>query len=374
MSVSTSTPSQSQTRGLPFRIVIEPRLSVPRWLSPAVSVGAVVLALVLGGVVIQLAGGNPIESYVHIFKAAFGDMGVFSDTLVKATPLILTGLACTLAFRMKLWNIGAEGQFFMGAWGASAVVLFPLLPANTPAIIMIPAMILAGFLCGALWGLVPGFLKARLKVNEIITSLMMNYIATSWVLFWVFSAWSERGFQMSPVFPKSAWLPRLTDYAAQVKAFSGLTIHLGLVFGLVAAVVVWFIMNRSQWGYEIRLTGDNPKAAQYAGINIVRNTVLLMMLSGGLAGLAGMSEISGVVHRLQGSISPGYGFTGIIIAWLAKLNAFGVILAAILFGGLLLAGREIQPSGIPRMLQGIILFTVIASDVLLRYRIRIVKS
>jgi simple sugar transport system permease protein len=146
------------------------------------------------------------------------------------------------------------------------------------------------------------------------------------------------------------------------------------VFGLVAAVVVWFIMNRSQWGYEIRLTGDNPKAAQYAGINIVRNTVLLMMLSGGLAGLAGMSEISGVVHRLQGSISPGYGFTGIIIAWLAKLNAFGVILAAILFGGLLLAGREIQPSGIPRMLQGIILFTVIASDVLLRYRIRIVKS
>jgi ABC-type uncharacterized transport system permease subunit len=193
-------------------------------------------------------------------------------------------------------------------------------------------------------------------------------------LFWVFGAWSERGFQMSPVFPKSAWLPRLTDYAAQVKAFSGLTIHLGLVFGIVAAVVVWFIMNRSPWGYEIRLTGDNPKAAQYAGINIVRNTVLLMMLSGGLAGLAGMSEISGVVHRLQGSISPGYGFTGIIIAWLAKLNAFGVILAAILFGGLLLAGREIQPSGIPRMLQGIILFTVIASDVLLRYRIRIAKN
>jgi simple sugar transport system permease protein len=371
MSVSTTTPSQ--TRGWPFRIVIEPRMEMPRWLSPAVSVGAVLLALVMGGIVIQLAGGNPVESYIHIFKAAFGDTGVFSDTLVKATPLILTGLACTLAFRMKLWNIGAEGQFYMGAWGASAVVLFPLLPPTTPAFLMLPAMMLAGFACGAVWGLAPGYLKAKLKVNEIITSLMMNYIAQSWVLFWVFGSWSERGFQMSPVFPPSAWLPRLTDYAAQVQAFSGLTIHLGLVFGLVAAAVVWFIMNRSQWGYEIRLTGDNPKAAQYAGINIVRNAVLLMMLSGGLAGLAGMSEISGVVHRLQGAISPGYGFTGIIIAWLAKLNALGVIVAAVLFGGLLLAGREIQPSGIPRMLQGIILFTVIASDVLLRYRIRIVR-
>jgi general nucleoside transport system permease protein len=286
----------------------------------------------------------------------------------------LTGLACTLAFRMKLWNIGAEGQFFMGAWGASAVVLAPLLPATTPRIIMLSAMMLAGFAGGALWGLVPGFLKARLNVNEIITSLMMNYIATSWVLFWVFGSWSDAGFQMSPVFPHTAWLPRLTDYANQVSDLAGLTLHLGLVFGIVAAVVVWFILNRSRWGYEIRLTGDNPRAARYAGINIVRNTVLVMMLSGGLAGLAGMSEIAGVVHRLQGSISPGYGFTGIIVAWLAKLNAFGVILVAILFGGLLLAGREIQPSGVPRMLQGIILFTVIASDVVLRYHIRIVRK
>jgi len=379
MSASTTTPSQPEQRHLrdllrlPFRIVVEPRMNVPRWLAPATSIGAVILALVIGGVVIQFAGGDPLESYAHIFNAAFGSVGVFSDTLVKATPLILTGLACTLAFRMRLWNIGAEGQFFMGAWGASAVVLAPLLPATTPRSIMLSAMMLAGFACGALWGLVPGFLKARLNVSEIITSLMMNYIATSWVLFWVFGAWSDAGFQMSPVFPETAWLPRLTDYANQVSDLAGLTLHLGLVFGIVAAVLVWFILNRSRWGYEIRLTGDNPQAARYAGINIVRNTVLVMMLSGGLAGLAGMSEIAGVVHRLQGSISPGYGFTGIIIAWLAKLNAFGVILVAILFGGLLLAGREIQPSGVPRMLQGIILFTVIASDVVLRYHIRIVR-
>jgi simple sugar transport system permease protein len=178
---------------------------------------------------------------------------------------------------------------------------------------------------------------------------------------------------MSPVFPKSAWLPRLTDYAGQVDAFAGLTLHGGFLFGVVAAVIIWFIVGRSKWGYEIRLIGDNPRAANYAGVNIVRNTVLVMMLSGGLAGLAGMSEISGVVHRLQGAISPGYGFTGIIVAWLAKLNPFAVILVSILFGGLILAGREIQPSGVPRMLQGIILVCVIASDVLLRYRVRVVR-
>jgi simple sugar transport system permease protein len=149
---------------------------------------------------------------------------------------------------------------------------------------------------------------------------------------------------------------------------------MGLVIGILAAIVVWFIIYRSRWGYEIRLIGDNPRAANYAGINISRNTILVMMLSGGLAGLAGASEISGVVHRLQGSISPGYGFTGIIIAWLAKLNPFAVILVSILFGALILAGREIQPSGIPKMIQGIILVSLIASDFFLRYRIRIIRK
>jgi len=139
-------------------------------------------------------------------------------------------------------------------------------------------------------------------------------------------------------------------------------------------VILWWVLYRSKWGFEIQLTGDNPSAARYAGINIVRNTVLVMMLSGGLAGLAGMSEISGVVHRLQGSISPGYGFTGIIVAWLSKLNPLIVIPVSILFGALLLAGREIQPSGIPKLIQGILLFCLISSEVLLRYRIRITRT
>ncbi len=368
--------SENATRGFrfPYAIRTERRLTTPGWLPIATSIGALIVAFIIGGIVIQAAGGHPVAAYKHIVEAAFGNLGVFNDTLIKAIPLILLGLACTLAFRMKLWNIGAEGQFFLGAWGASAVVLVPILPANTPRAIMLTVMALAGFVCGALWGFVPGYLKAKFKVNEIITTLMMNYIATSWVLFWVFGAWSEAGFQMSPQFPKSAWMPRLLDYAKQVKLFSGLTLHFGIVLGLVAVVVVWFIISRSRWGYEIRLIGDNSRAAHYAGVDIVKNTVLVMLVSGGLAGLAGMSEVSGVVHRLQGAISSNYGFTAIIIAWLAKLNPYAVILVAILFGGLIQAGREIQPSGVPRMLQGIILFCVIASDVLLRYRVRLVRK
>ena len=359
---------------LPFTIRIEPRLNVPRWLAPLVSVGAIVVALLLGAVVLKLVGGDPLAAYAHIGRAAFGDIGVFSDTLVKATPLIMVGLACSVAFRMKLWNIGAEGQFYMGALGASAVILSGLVPETASRPVTIAVMLVAGMLCGAAWGFIPGWLKARLRVNEIITTLMMNYIAVALVNFFVFAVWSEGGFQMSKTFQKAAWLPRLADYAKEFTAFRGLTTHFGLVFGVLAAVVVWYILYRSLWGYEIRLIGDNARAAEYAGINITRNTVLVMMLSGALAGLAGVSEIAGVVHRLQTSISPGYGFTGIIIAWLAKLNPLVVIPVSILFGGLILAGREIQPSGVPRLIQGIILFMLIASEVLLRYRIRIVRT
>ena len=359
---------------LPFTIRIEPRLNVPRWLAPLVSVGAIVVALLLGAVVLKLVGGDPLAAYAHIGRAAFGDIGVFSDTLVKATPLIMVGLACSVAFRMRLWNIGAEGQFYMGALGASAVILSGLVPETASRPVTIAVMLVAGMLCGAAWGFIPGWLKARLRVNEIITTLMMNYIAVALVNFFVFGVWSEGGFQMSKTFQKAAWLPRLADYAKEFTAFRGLTTHFGLVFGVVAAVVVWYILYRSLWGYEIRLIGDNARAAEYAGINITRNTVLVMMLSGAMAGLAGMSEIAGVVHRLQTSISPGYGFTGIIIAWLAKLNPLVVIPVSILFGGLILAGREIQPSGVPRLIQGIILFMLIASEVLLRYRIRIVRT
>jgi len=198
-------------------------------------------------------------------------------------------------------------------------------------------------------------------------------VALLWVQYWVFGPWSEGGFQQTAQLPREAWLPRLTDLAVAVPALGGLTIHLGFVFGLVAASVLWVVLRRGRWGYEIRLMGDSPRAARYAGIDIARHVVLVFAISGALAGLAGMSEVSGVVHRLQDRISPGYGFTAIIIAYLAKFNPLGVVVAAILFGALILAGREIQPSGVPSMIQGIVLFALITSEVLVRYRIRVIR-
>jgi general nucleoside transport system permease protein len=360
---------------LSFRVRVVNRVKEPPgWVSPILSFAAVVFALLIGALVIAIAGGDPWRTYAHIGKASFGSWGVFSDTLVKAIPLMLVGLACTVAFRMKLWNIGAEGQFFLGAFGASMVVLLPILPEDAPQWLFIIVMALMGMLMGALWGFIPGYLKAKFGVNEIISTLMMNYIAIDWNNYFIFAVWSEGGFQMSRMFQRNAWLPRLADYTDQVPGFRGLTTHFGLVFALLAAIVLWFILKKSRWGYEIRLIGDNPRAARYAGVSLKKNVILVMMVSGALAGLAGVSEISGVVHRLQGAISPGYGFTGIIIAWLAKLNPFGVIVASVLFGALILAGREIQPAGVPTMIQGVIMVSLIASDFFLRFRVSISRK
>lgn len=373
MTESTSTLPK---RRASYRIKVEPRLDQPpAWYPAAVSIVAIIIALILGGLVIASVGGNPFLSYAHIARASFGDIGVLSDTIVKATPILLAALACSIAFRMKLWNIGAEGQFIMGAFGASAIVLAPVLPAEASRWLFIPVMAIAGMAAGAIWGFIPGYLKAKFNVNEIISTLMLNYIAVAWVNFWIFAVWTEGGFQMSTKFPETSWLPRLSEYASSIPFFRGLTTHAGLFLGILAAVLLWFIVYRSRWGYEIRLIGDNPHAAQYAGISITRNTIWVMMLSGALAGLGGMSEVSGVVHRLQTSpIAAGYGFTGIIVAWLAKLNPLAIILVSVLFGALILAGREIQPSGIPKMIQGIILVCLIASDFLLRYRVRLVRA
>jgi simple sugar transport system permease protein len=361
---------------LPFTLRFEQRTDeIPKWLPAVTALGSVLVAFLISGIILAIIGGEPLRVLRYFFTATFGSWPVISDTLVKATPLIMVGLACAVAFKMKLWNIGAEGQFYLGAFAASLVVLIPMVDLETtPKFIVIGLMIVMGMIGGAIWGFIPGWLKARYNVNEIITTLMLNYVAIYWNNFWIFDKWSDAGFQMTPTFERVAWLPRLSDLAREYRAFSGITLHLGVVFGLVAAVIVWWILERSHWGYQIKLIGDNPKAARYAGINITRNLVLVMMLSGALAGLAGMSEISGVVHRLQERISPGYGFTGIIVAWLAKLNPFAVIIVSILFGALIVAGREIQPSGLAYLLQGIILFMVISSDVLLRYKIRFVSA
>jgi len=347
----------------------------PKWLPAATSIGAVLLAFVISGFILKSVGADPLYIYSYFWTASFGSWGSISDVVVKATPLLLIGLGSALSFKMRLWNIGGEGQFYMGAFFASMVVLLPMVNLQTtPKIVVLGLMMVMGMVGGALFGFIPGVLRAKYNINEVITTLMLNYIAVYWNNYWIFGKYSDAGFQMTKMFPKVAWLPRLADYAKQYKFFSGITLHAGVIFGLITAVIVWIILNKSRWGYKITLIGDNPKAARYAGLDITKNIILVFMFSGALAGLAGMAEVSGVVHRLQERISTSYGFSGVIVAWLAKLNPVAVIIVSILFGALIVAGREIQPSGVSFLIQGITLFLVISSDVLLKYTLRIERT
>ncbi|HXD11668.1 MAG TPA: ABC transporter permease, partial [Anaerolineales bacterium] len=343
--------------GTSYRLRIEPRMDNPKWLGAASSVIGVILALVVGGFVLKAAGAqHPFATYKEIFKEGFGTFadwqagfralftntdcpkgmlcfGPLSDTLVKASPILLTTLACIIAFRMKLWNIGADGQMFLGAWAATGVAVF-LLPKTTDRWLMLTAMALAGTLAGVLYGAIPGFLKARLNINEIITTLMLNYVAYKWIeYFVVVGPWSIGDFESTGRFPQPATWPRLTEYAEQYPIAAGLTAHPGIFLGIAAAILLAWILYRSRWGYEIRVIGNNPNAARYAGINLARNILWVMCLSGGLAGLAGMNEIA-ALRELNGRFPRGYGFTGVIVAWLARLNPIAAIFVSILFGGL----------------------------------------
>lgn len=355
-----------------MQIRFEERLEQPRWLNIASAPILIIAALVVGALLLSLTGANPWTVYQNMAEIAFGGAYGWSDTTIKATPLILAALGVSMAFRMKMWNIGAEGQLLMGVFMATGIALF-WLPKETPSLILLTVMMIAAAIGGAIWGMIPGLLRAKLNVNEIIVSLMLNYVAIQWNNYFVFGSWSERGFSQTPQFATAAWLPRFTDYAATYPMFQGITAHFGIFLGLVFVLVIWLLWQRSKWGYEINVIGDNPKAARYAGINLSRNIILVMALSGALAGLAGFVEISGVVHRLPGNFSPGYGFTAIIVAWLARLNPVAIVPVSYLFGGLMTGADAIQPKGIAQMLQGVILFVVIGGDLLLRYRIRFEK-
>jgi len=382
--------------GTSYRLRVETRLDNPGWLGVVSAVLGVVLALVIGGFVLMAAGAkDPVATYVEIFKEGFGTpndwsagvkalltntdcprgvlcFGPLSDTLVKASPILLTGLACIVAFRMKLWNIGADGQMFMGAWAATGVAVF-VLPPDTNRALMLLAMALAGILGGVIYGAIPGFLKARLNINEIITTLMLNYVAYEWVQYFVVvGPWSIGDFESTGRFPIAATWPRLTESSKSIPVLAGLTAHPGIFLGILAAAVLAWILFRSRWGYEIRVIGNNPKAARYAGISLERNILLIMMLSGGLAGLAGMNEVA-ALRELNGRFQRGLGFTGVIVAWLARLNPFAAILVAILFGGLLVGTQLIQPAGIASMLQGVILFVVVGTELVFRYRVHLEK-
>jgi simple sugar transport system permease protein len=332
-----------------------------------VPIMSIVLALILGGIMLALAGANPFETYKAMVEGAFGTRYAISETLVKAIPLMLTGLGVSIAFRMLFWNIGAEGQLAMGAFAAAGVALF--VSDKVPSWSVLPLVMLAGFAAGAAWGFIPAALKARLGVNEIITTLMMNYIAILWIQYLFYGPWKDPkgfGFPGTAEFPDAAWLPR----------FFGTRVHLGLIIAIVAAFLIWLVLSRTKWGYEIRVIGENRTAARYAGISTSRNIVLVMLVSAGLAGLAGMAEVAGISHRLQQGITVGYGYTAIIVAWLAKLNPWGVLLVSVLMAGLLVGGDQIQismglPASVALVLQGIILFLVLGGEILTQYRLKL---
>ncbi|MBA2597444.1 MAG: ABC transporter permease [Chloroflexota bacterium] len=347
------------------RLRLERVPSPSRGATALVTVLSFALALLAGGIVLALAGENPIAVYLAMVKGAFGDRNGVAEVLVKTTPLLLTGLGVAVAFRMQLWNIGAEGQLYWGAIFATGVGLF-VLPA-APGWVLVPAMIAAGLLGGGLWGLIPGALRAWFGASEIITSLMLNYVAILFSEYLVHGPWRDPGafgFPGTPPLPAAGWLPNL-----------GTTrIHLGLLFGLIAALLLWIMLRRTRWGYEIGVMGENPRAALYAGMPTKRTILLVMALSGALAGLAGMSEVAGIGHQLQRNLSPGYGYAAIIVAWLGRLHPFGAVLVAFLLAALTVGGDQLQmnlglPAAIAPMLQGAILFFLLGGEVLTRYRL-----
>ncbi|HET9000948.1 MAG TPA: ABC transporter permease [bacterium] len=348
-------------------IALERREAPHPWASFAIPLLSIALALAAGAVVLWLAGVNPLAAYADLLGEPFGSGFGIGETLVKATPLILTGLAVLLPARMKLWNIGAEGQLQLGAIGAAWMALFT--PIGHSAVAML-AVVVAGMVAGALWALAAGALRAWLDVNETITTLLMNYIALLFVDHLIYGPWKDpasRGFPLSATFPQGARLPFIIP---------GTRVHLGLLLALVAVVIVTVALYRTRWGLEVRVIGDNPRAARYTGMSLVRHTLLIMGIAGALAGLAGVGEASAIAGRLQRGLSPGYGYTAIIVAWLAKLNPVAVVIVAVLLGGLYLGGDSLQislglPIAVVNMLQGLIFFFVLGGEVLAGYRVAI---
>jgi general nucleoside transport system permease protein len=347
-----------------WRLALERRSNPsPRrlYVLPPLAIG---IGLLLGAIPLWCMDTHPWEAYQEMVRGAFGSVYSLSETLVKATPLLLAGLGVGLAFRAGFWNIGAEGQLYMGAMGGTWVALtYPGMPAP----LLQPLMIVAGCSAGAVWGLIPAVLRVRWRVNEVITTLMCNYIAILWVDFLVYGPWKDPrafGFPFTPPLPQTARLPSLL----------GERVHLGLLLGLLAAIGLDVLLKRMRLGYEIRIIGLSPGAARYAGMNLTRTTLLVMAMNGGLAALAGVCEVAGIQGQLKHGLSPGYGYTAIIVAWLAGLDPWATIVVSVLLGGLLVGSDMLQiamnlPVAVAYLLQGLILFAVLGVEFLIGYRV-----
>jgi simple sugar transport system permease protein len=368
-----------------MRFSFERRLRQPRWLSLAVPVASVVFAFFVAGIVLLATGHNPLSTYRQLFDAAFVQTGSLNQTLIVATPLAFTGLAAAAAFRMKLFNIGAEGQMYIGAITGAAAGLY-LGGRGGSSVFVIAAMVVAGCAGGALWASIPAILRAFFKTNEILSSLMLNYVAgyvLTYLIFQSESYWRQtKGFNAT-TFPTGKPLPSSAVWPTVVlHVQGGVALPLGAGLAALSAVVVWVLYSRTRFGFEARVLGDSERAARYAGVRVRRKILAVMALSGAIAGLGGASQDGDFRHALDGDPNglqkQGYGYAGIVVAALARYNPFAVVVVAFLIGGLENAGNTLQgvsfPSGLVGVIQGIILFSALGGELLVRHRVRIVRG
>jgi ABC-type uncharacterized transport system permease subunit len=356
---------------------IEQRLRQPRWLQVAVPLGSLVAAVVLMTIVLVATGHSPTTTFRKIVETAFTSRRALTDTLVAATPLLFTGLCAAVAFRMNLFNIGGEGQLYVGAvTGAGAALLL----AGSPSVVSIGAMILGGAAGGAAWALIPGLLRAFLSTSEIITSLMLNYVAALVISYLIFdsqSYWRDTS-PTGKTFPQGKLLPPEASWP--VLHLGGIAIPFGFLLGVAIAVLVAVLYARTRFGFEVKVIADSPRAATYAGMRTRRKILAVMALSGAIAGIGGASQDGDFRHQLdpRGLSQAGYGYAGIVIAALARYNPFGVVLVSFLLGGLQNAGYTLQgvdfPSGLVGVMEGLILFCALGGELLVRYRLRVVRA
>jgi simple sugar transport system permease protein len=357
---------QNNGRRITVHVFFEKRRSFSRKIFFLVPVLSFVISLLLAAILLGISGANPLTTYAAMFRGAFGTWSNFQETLVKAIPLMLTGLGVSLAFRLRFWNIGAEGQLVWGGIAASWAALF--LSPFLPPILVLPVTLLMGMAAGALWAGIPAVLNAKMKVDETLTTLMLNYVAILFAEFLYYGPWRDPhgyGFPGTAQFPETAWLPRIAGRA-----------HFGLIFALILAAVFMFMLKRTRWGFEINVIGNNRKAATVQGISIAKNIIITILISGALSGLAGACEVTAISRRLQQGLSVGYGYTAIIIAWMAQLNPVAVIFVSVLMAALLVGGDQVQmmmglPAAVGLVLQGLILFPLLAGNLFTEYRLRV---
>ncbi len=348
-------------------LYFEKRKSVSKGLKISIPLVSLIIGVLFGALAIAIVGINPYDVYKSLFLSAFGSWYVFSETLVSATPLLLITAGLILVFKMGVWNIGAYGQYIMGAIFSSYFAIF--LPPDTSKPLMLLLMFFGGLIGGAIWAIIPAILKVFWEVNEVITTLLLNYIALYVLKFLMYGSWrnpTSYGFPLSKPFPDSAQLPII---------FSHTRITLGFVFAVIAVLLIWFLISKTKFGYEVRVIGDNPTAAKYAGINVNKNIIIAMAISGALAGLAGMVQVSGIIHFLQVKINANYGYTSIIVAWISYLNPVMCFITSVLFGGLESGGYSIQISmrvsyGIVGLIESIALFSIVGAQIFLNYKLR----